>query len=208
MEMEEVIKLWKKKKISHAEYDFSCGGDSMNDTDLTFFDKENKPIKETWGLSAYFEDKVYDNVEFYVDSCDNYIGESGTVTIELNEDEDGFDYDKSSTEEWLETYSDVLKIGITEEQARFLEEYVSDMSGGEWDGDIINYKKDFILTEEIEDIIQKLRDEFQNNLEEWAYNQDELSEESESYETSISIIKEDEKFFIELEVSCQVYSYG
>ena len=206
MEMEEVIKLWKKKKISHAEYDFSCGGDSMNDTELRFY-KENKAIKETWGLSDYFEDEVYEKVEFYVDSSDNYQGESGTVTIGLNEDEDGFEYEKSSTEEWLETYSDVLKVEITEEQARFLEDYIRDMSGGGWRGEDINYKKDFILTEEIEDIIQKLRDEFQNNLEEWAYNQDELSEESESYETSISIIKEDEKFFIELEVSCQVYSY-
>ena len=100
-----------------------------------------------------------------------------------------------------------MKVEITEEQARFLEDYIRDMSGGSWRGEDINYKKDFILTEEIEDIIQKLRDEFQNNLKEWAYNQDELSEESESYETSISIIKEDEKFFIELEVSCQVYSY-
>ena len=207
MEMEEVIKLWKKKKISHAEYDFSCGGDSMNDTELRFY-KENKAIKETWGLSDYFEDEVYEKVEFYVDSSDNYQGESGTVTIGLNEDEDGFEYEKSSTEEWLETYSDVLKVEITEEQARFLEDYIRDMSGGGWRGEDINYKKDFILTEEIEDIIQKLRDEFQNNLEEWAYNQDELSEESESYETSISIIKEDEKFFIELEVSCQVYSYS
>ena len=207
MEMEEVIKLWKKKKISHAEYDFSCGGDSMNGTELRFY-KENKAIKETWGLSDYFEDEVYEKVEFYVDSSDNYQGESGTVTIGLNEDEDGFEYEKSSTEEWLETYSDVLKVEITEEQARFLEEHIRDMSGGGWRGEDINYKKDFILTEEIEDIIQKLRDEFQNNLEEWAYNQYELSEESESYETSISIIKEDEKFFIELEVSCQVYSYS
>ena len=206
MEMEDAIKLWKKKKISHAEYDFSCGGDSMNDTELRFY-KENKAIKETWGLSDYFEDEVYKKVEFYVDSSDNYQGESGTVTIGLNEDEDGFEYEKSSTEEWLETYSDVLKVEITEEQARFLEDYIRDMSGGGWRGEDINYKKDFILTEEIEDIIQKLRDEFQNNLKEWAYNQDELSEESESYETSISIIKEDEKFFIELEVSCQVYSY-
>ena len=206
MEMEEVIKLWKEAEIDHAEYDFSCGGDSMNDTELRFY-KENKAIKETWGLSDYFEDEVYEKVEFYVDSSDNYQGESGTVTIGLNEDEDGFEYEKSSTEEWLETYSDVLKVEITEEQARFLEDYIRDMSGGGWRGEDINYKKDFILTEEIEDIIQKLRDEFQNNLKEWAYNQDELSEESESYETSISIIKEDEKFFIELEVSCQVYSY-
>jgi hypothetical protein len=207
MEMEEVIEIWKREGIDHAEYDFNCGGDSMNDTELRFY-KENKAIKETWGLSDYFEDEVYKKVEFYVNSFDNYQGESGTVTIGLNEEEDGFEYEKSSTEEWVETYSDVLKVEITKEQACFLEDYIRDMSGGGWRLDEINYKKDFVLKREHEDMIQKLRDEFQNNLEEWAYNQDELSEESESYETSISIIKEDEKFFIELEVSCQVYSYS
>jgi hypothetical protein len=207
MEMEEVIEIWKREGIDHAEYDFNCGGDSMNDTELRFY-KENKAIKETWGLSDYFEDEVYKKVEFYVNSFDNYQGESGTVTIGLNEEEDGFEYEKSSTEEWVETYSDVLKVEITKKQACFLEDYIRDMSGGGWRLDEINYKKDFVLKREHEDMIQKLRDEFQNNLEEWAYNQDELSEESESYETSISIIKEDEKFFIELEVSCQVYSYS
>ena len=86
MEMQDAIKLWKKKKISHAEFSFSCGNESMDDTDLTFY-KEGKEVKSK-ELSDYFEDAIYDNVEFYDTSDGYYIGESGKVTIELNEDED------------------------------------------------------------------------------------------------------------------------
>ena len=105
MEMEEAVEIWKREGIDRVEFDFSCGGDSMNDTELRFY-KGNKEIEETWGLEAYFDDEVYENVEFYENSDGHYQGESGTVTITLNEDEDEFDYEKSSTEEWLEIYSD------------------------------------------------------------------------------------------------------
>ena len=204
MEMEEAVEIWKREGIDRVECDFSCGGDSMDNIDFTFY-KGNKEIEETWGLEAYFDDAIYDYVEFYENSDGHYIGESGTVTITLDGDE--FDYDKSSTEEWLETYVDDLKVEITKEQACFLEEYVSDMSGSGWGGDIINYKKDFILKEEHEDMIQKLHELFYAQTCEWRLNQEGESEGSESYETSISIIKEDDKFFIELEVSCGVYIY-
>jgi hypothetical protein len=206
MEMEEAVEIWKREGIDYAKFDFSCGGDSMNDTEFRFY-KGNEEIKETWGLEAYFDDAIYDYVEFYEVSDGHYLGENGTVTITFNKYDDEFDYEKSSTEEWLETCSEVLKVEITKKQACFLEEYVSDMSGSEWNGEAINYKKDFILKEEHEDMIQELHGLFYAQTFEWASSQGELSDESESYETSISIIKEDDKFFIELEVSCSVYSY-
>jgi len=113
--------------------------------------------------------------------------------------------------EWVENYSNVLEVEITKEQACFLEEYISNMSGGDGDKVETNYKKDFILKKEHEDMIQKLHELFYEKLWEWADNQaegpDELVEGSETYETSISIIKEDDKFFIELEVSCNVDCY-
>ncbi len=206
MEMKEVIKLWKEAEIDHAEFNFSCGGDSMNDTELIFY-KENKQIEVDGALYDYFDNSVYDNVEFYVDSCDNYIGENGTVTIELNEEEDGFEYGKSSTEEWLETCSDTLKVEITKEQAEFLQEYVRDMSGGGWRGEEINYKKDFILTAELEKMIQELHDAFEVKCNDWAYNQGEYQDETEFYETDVSISEEDGKFFVDLDVSCEIYSF-
>ena len=206
--MQDAIKLWKEAEIDHAEFGFSCGGDSMDDTDLTFFDKENKAIKETWGLSGYFEDEVYKKVEFYEDSDGYYIGEQGTVTIQLNEEGDDFDYDKSSTSEYDKTEDDIIHFELTKEQAQFLEEYVSDMSGGEWDGDIINYKKDFILTEEHEEMIEELHSEFMSFTENWTLELDyEPRDESAHYEMKKVVEKEDGKFYAELEVSCGLYFY-
>jgi hypothetical protein len=208
MEMEEVIEIWKREGIDHAEFGFSCGNDSMDDTDLTFFDKENKPIKETWGLYDYFDDAIYDNVQFYEASDGYYIGEQGTVTIQLNEEGDDFDYDKSSTAEYDKREDDTIHFELTKEQAQFLEEYVSDMSGGEWDGDIINYKKDFILTEEHEEMIVELHSEFMSFTEKWTYGLDyEPRDESALYEMKKVVEKEDGKFYAELEVSCGLYFY-
>ena len=206
--MQDAIKLWKEAEIDHAEFGFSCGGDSMDDTDLTFFDKENKAIKETWGLSGYFEDEVYKKVEFYEDSDGYYIGEQGTVTIQLNEEGDDFDYDKSSTAEYDKREESIIHFELTKEQAQFLEEYVSDMSGGEWDGDIINYKKDFILTEEHEEMIEELHSEFMSFTENWTLELDyEPRDESAHYEMKKVVEKEDGKFYAELEVSCGLYFY-
>jgi hypothetical protein len=114
--------------------------------------------------------------------------------------------------EWVENYSNVLEVEITKEQASFLEEYISNMSGGDGDKVERNYKKDFILKEEHEDMIQELHELFYEELCEWADNQAELSDElvegSETYETGIySIFKKDNKFFIDLEVSCEVECY-
>ena len=110
---------------------------------------------------------------------------------------------------WVEIFDNVLEVEITKEQASFLEEYVSNMSGGNGDKVERNYKKDFILKKEHEDMIQKLHELFYEKLWEWADNQqpdppgEVVGVRSKSYETRISIFKEDNKFFIELGVSCQ-----
>ena len=205
MEEEDAIKLWKEAEIDHAEFKFSCGGDSMGDTELIFY-KENKQIKVDRALYDYFDNSVYENVEFYVNSfVDDYMGESGTVTIELDEEEDRFEYDKSSSETWLDYYSDTLKVEITKEQAQFLEEYVSDMSAGE-DEEEQNYKKDFILTEEVEKMIEGLHQTFYDTTRKYAGMQGELLEGTEFYQTEASISEEDGKFFVELDIGCNVYS--
>ena len=206
MEMQEAIKLWKEAEISHAEFNFSCGGDSMYDTDLTFY-KEGKEVTAN-ELSDYFEDAIYDNVEFYEVEDGYYLGEMGTVTIELNSEEDGFEYRKSSTAEYNKSEDDTIYFELTTKQAQFLEEHVSDMSGGEWDGDVINYKKDFVLTEELEEMISELQSEFMSFTEEWTLGLDyEVRDESLYYEMNKVVKKEDGKFYAELNVSCGLYFF-
>ena len=41
MENNEIIKKWKELGIDRGEFQFSCGSDSMGDTDLYFFKKSH-----------------------------------------------------------------------------------------------------------------------------------------------------------------------
>jgi len=128
-----------------------------------------------------------------------------------------------------EYYYETVQCEITEDQAKFLGGCVMNMSGGS-DTDFlqINYKKDFILTEEFQKMITDLDDVFWTCLDEWSSykleedvryfleNNPEENEESDEYPflddntmrysiENVIITKKDEKFFIELEVTCGVY---
>jgi hypothetical protein len=148
------VKLWKENKIEECQMEFSCGGDSMNDYSFNFFNKKGKEVicEE---LKDYFDNKVFSRVEFYEASDGHYIGEFGVVHITLNDDEDDFEYQKSSKSEWSERYSEDIPIGITTEEAKFIKEKVGNMNGGDGDKNI-NYKIDCILTDDEEEMVDKL----------------------------------------------------
>ena len=40
----EAIELWHKNNIRECDCEFSCGGDSMNDTTFTFYDKNGDKV--------------------------------------------------------------------------------------------------------------------------------------------------------------------
>ena len=77
------------------------------------------------GIELYFEDEVFRNVEFYENSDGHYLGEFGEVTITLNENENQFDYSKSSTSEYSEPYTDNVRVKITKDEAKFIKDYVN-----------------------------------------------------------------------------------
>lgn len=148
------ITLWKKAKVSSCEMEFSCGGDSMNDYSFRFFNEKGKEIKENKvsELKDYFEDAVFHNVEFYVNSESQYMGEFGTVTITLNEEENEFEYEKNARAEYSESFTENVGIPITKSEAKFLNEFVDSIFGEE-DAQI-NYKKDLIVGEKEEKLIK------------------------------------------------------
>lgn len=153
--MEELIKEWIEKNISEAEFQFSCGGDSFNETDLLFYNdkKEVIDIDESNTLTNL----VYNNVEFYENSDGHYQGEFGTVYITLNEEKDDFEYNKNSTSEYNNSYTDEIVISLKEKEWNYLNKYVENISG---DGEIDNfeYKIDFYKTKlhtKIEESIKK-----------------------------------------------------
>ena len=154
--VEEIIKIWKEKNIDHINFNFSCGGDSMNDTSIEIFDKEGELVEDS-ELERYFIDETYNNVEFYVNSDGHYQGEFGVVEITLNDEEDDFKYSKSSSSEWTESCDNEVEVELTDKEAQFVADYVLNINGGEDDCQT-NFKKDFILTNEQEETLKGLEE--------------------------------------------------
>jgi len=170
VETNEMIELWKKLDIQKCEMEFSCGGDSMNETDFTFYNSENKQV-DGEELEGYFENEVYNEVEFYEVSDGHYIGEFGQVVITLEEedsDEPYFQYDKQSQSEWEEREFEVMKYDLTDSEVKFLTEKVDSIVGGE-DGQAINYKTDCVLSDEEEEMSEKLLQDISDTAEEFEF---------------------------------------
>jgi hypothetical protein len=168
--MEDIIKLWKEHNITQGEFNFNCGGDSMGDTDLVFHSSNEKgiPTKVISELEGYFEDEVYNNINFYECSDGHYIGEAGVVYIELDEEGNVFSYCKSAQAEWSECLSSEVRIPLTDEEVKFVKNYVANINGGEGDFTNVNYSKDFIMTdkeEEIQKVLMEKVDEYVNDFE-------------------------------------------
>ena len=84
--MEKLIKKWKEYNLDRAEFEFSCGSDSMGDTDLYSFKKDNNPIEVDDDFKQKIESEIYNNVDFYETSDGHYQGEAGTVTVTLEKE--------------------------------------------------------------------------------------------------------------------------
>jgi hypothetical protein len=156
VETNEIIELWKKLDIQRCEMEFSCGGDSMNETDFTFYDSQDNQV-DADELESYFEGEVYNQVEFYEVSDGHYMGEFGQVVITLEDEDDEpfFQYDKQAQSEWEEREIEVMKYDLTDSEVKFLTEKVDSIVGGE-DGQAINYKTDCVLSDEEEELSEKL----------------------------------------------------
>ncbi len=156
MEKDQVIELWKKLGVTSVEFSFSCGGDSMNETEITIYTKDGVIKNES--ISDHIDNEVYDEVEFYVNSDGVYQGEYGIVTIVLDTDgeEECLSYSKDSTEEWTETIDHYFDFKITPKEYEFFSNFIKsfdfDSDGSEnWD-----YKVDFVLTDEMEILQQAI----------------------------------------------------
>lgn len=173
------IALWKELGITSANMEFSCGGDSMNDYSFTFFDDSGDMV-ESEELTAFFDDDVFRNVDFYVNSDGHYQGEYGNVEIELSDDEDeDFTYYKSSTSEWSESHNSTIKIKLTDEMVEFFNKYVLRFRGGYDEYLQIDYKRDFVMSDDEERILAEIEnlldnetsafspDDVEGDLEDW-----------------------------------------
>lgn len=153
MEEKEAIKLWKGIGVELAKMHFSCGGDSMGDTEWTLEDKEGNNIGSS-ELIDYLDNEVYNQVNFYDASDGHYMGEFGTVEVELVEDTEDIDdayfsFHKYAHSEWEEALYSETELELTEDEANYIKEFVSNINGGEGESPLFNYKIDFIKTDEM-----------------------------------------------------------
>ena len=150
-EKQKIIQLWIEKEVANIDYEFDCGGDSMGETNLMILDAKGMAI-ECKEIEDYFENKIYDNVDFYVNSDGHYIGERGNVYVYLNDEQDDFDYSKSSTEEYEEFEEFQEFVELTEEEINYINLYVSNINTSWGDDRNFNYKSDFIKTDRHEEL--------------------------------------------------------
>lgn len=157
----EIIKQWKELRITLVEFQFDCGGDSMGSTEFTVMTDDGDI--DAPEIVAYFEDEIYRRVDFYVDSNGHYQGESGVVEITLNEvDEPFFSYDKQSTSQWSESYSNIGQVELTQEEADFIKTYIRSIVGGSDDSDAVNYSQDFIMSDKQEGMLTDICERMNN----------------------------------------------
>ena len=205
VETNEIIELWKKLDIQRCEMEFSCGGDSMNETDFTFYDSQDNQV-DADELESYFEGEVYNQAEFYEVSDGHYMGEFGQVVITLEDEDDEpfFQYDKQAQSEWEEREIEVMKYDLTDSEVKFLTEKVDSIVGGE-DGQAINYKTDCVLSDEEEELSEKLLQDIADAANEYDFQdadgepQDWFTFSTDTGEGEIEII--DNKLSVEVQRS-------
>lgn len=181
-----VLKEFKNLNIEEADFEFYCGGDSMGETDITAVDKNGDNVALDSSFYTLLEDEVYDNCTFYDASDGHYMGEFGNVIITYNEESDSLAFDKNSKAEFIERFGGIASIPLNKEEYNFLNNYVSNINFSPWDSENINYKTDFILTDEFEVIQKSIFDKFYEcceNLDVEAPEDAEESDEGLSYHT-------------------------
>ncbi len=188
--MQTEIKLWKENNIDRCVMEFSCGGDSFNETDFTLYDKDDNAV-ECAELTDYFESVVYDEVDFYEVSDGHYMGEFGQVEITLEEDDEDenggiFLYDKQAKGEWEESFTGELYVEVSEKEKEVLDK-LSNFNSSPWDSDVnINYKDDCIILEEEEETLNTLLERIKNLSDEFEIDgKGEEQDEGRSFECEI-----------------------
>lgn len=199
--MQTEIKLWEELNIDRCVMEFSCGGDSMNDTEITLYDKDNKVV-ECEELTDYFDNQVYKEVEFYEVSDGHYMGEYGQVEITLQKDSDDpeewyFGYDKQAQSEWEEAFSDTMYVELSEKENEVLKK-IENINGSPWDSEInVNYKDDCVITEEESNTLDALLERIKTLSDELEIDgKGEEQDEGRSFQSDIEM--EEGKLVVEV----------
>lgn len=167
--MKDIIQFWKKHNIDHINFDFDCGGDSMNDTSIHVFDINSNEIEldnitDSDVSINDIEDLVYKHVQFYEVSDGHYQGECGTVVITLEDDD--LNFDKQSKAEFSESITNIIDLELPKEIQNLFNSSIENIVGTR-DSFDINYKVDLILTDNILELLGKIEEQIVNVTSEY-----------------------------------------
>jgi hypothetical protein len=166
--IETAVDLWKSYQVEKCEMNFSCGGDSMNDYNFDFLDKDGKSVDVSKELSDEIENRAFNEVTFYEASDGYYIGETGVVHITLDDDGESFTFTKTAESEFSEQYTERTILKLEDSEVKFIKEKVLNINGG--DGDcVINFKMDCILSDEEEVIHDTLKERVKDFAEDYEF---------------------------------------
>jgi hypothetical protein len=208
--MEELIEKWKQFNIDRAKFEFTCGGDSMNNTELVFYDKDNNEVEVDF--NDEIENEIYDNITFYDSSDGHYQGEAGTVTVTLVEEEGEepcFQFDKDAQSEYSESYTDRIQIEFSKEQYDYLEKHVEDIKDNySIDAIVFAYKIDFFVSPEKELIEKSIMEIIKQTCDdhEYEYSGNGELEDSDYYDVNNIEFLGDNK--INLDLNYRVTEYA
>jgi len=172
MDEMEISKLWLELKVDYILIDFSCGSDSTDLEGTMIYDQSGTRIS-SYDLSKYFEDEIFNNVDFDEATDDYYLGESGTVKITMVEDggcywednEEGeeieiltyeFIYDKKSKSKYAKEILSTLNIPLDDTMIKLIKEKISNINGNS-SIIFINKKTNVDLTEEEDIVLENLK---------------------------------------------------
>jgi hypothetical protein len=203
--MEVAVQCWKDLKINHCIMDFSCGGDEMQDFDFVFYG-EHENVLPSDTLNDFFKVEVFEKVDFYVNSSDEYIGEFGTVRIELNEKQADFEYTKSTTSELSERITESFVLQLTDEEFNIFRDKIKDING-EGRSVYFNYKSDCIISDDEISILEKFERKIKNFITDVIIENEhgEPEEESENFECDVEDTLNTEEKTIDILVSRSFY---
>lgn len=199
----QAIKRWVELEIQSASFTFSCGGDSMGDTEL-FLETKNGTINDK-DLENYFMEEVYKEVEFYEVSDGHYMGESGTVEITYDTDSGDFEYIKTAKSEYNEPVSTTVDVLLSEEEIKFFSEYVTNIVGQNNFCET-NFSKNFVLTEERQSILGNIEEKVLKAAEEADFTDFEGEQNDNEFSFSADEIDGD-KLIITVETFLTIYTF-
>ena len=212
-----IFEQWEKFKIEKAQYNFWASGDSMQDCGLRYYDADGIEIDselinkekiifdgDLYQFDNRLEDLIWQNNEFYVDGD----GEFGDVFVTLEEGE--FNYNKVSKYTTILYEKKYLYIDVTDEDAVFMHKYINEINGNENDIQV-NYKIDFILTDEIVESLRNVQELILYSIDaflgDFENGEDAYEFTTENNEEDISVITvKDNKLRIELSYSTSTFT--